>query len=162
MRKYTDHIEMASRRPKGGAHAAGWTPDRIDLLRRYWLEGLSSAQIAKRLGGVTRNAVLGKRIRLGLTRRVAPGNAIPRPKGASKPKPKPKPKLKIAQEPPKATQPPALAAPPPIPDAQACKWITGDPRGYHTWCAAPTEPNSSWCAEHKRLAYAPTRAGQNG
>ena len=139
-----------------------WTPERIDSLRRYWLEGLSSAQIAERLGGVTRNAVVGKRLRLGMRDRVAPGNAIPRPKGASKPKPKPKPKLKIAQEPPKATQPPASAASPSIPGAQSCKWIAGDPRGYHTWCGEPTEPNSSWCAEHRRLAFAPAPQQKSG
>lgn len=43
-----------------------WTPDRENLLRILWTQGLSASQIAKRLGGVSRNAVIGKRIRMGL------------------------------------------------------------------------------------------------
>ena len=46
-----------------------WTPDRENLLRILWTQGLSAAQIAKRLGGVSRNAVIGKRIRMGLPER---------------------------------------------------------------------------------------------
>jgi hypothetical protein len=38
----------------------GWSPDRIDELRRLWAEGLSAAQVAKKMGGLTRNAVIGK------------------------------------------------------------------------------------------------------
>lgn len=48
---------------------SGWTPDRENLLRILWTQGLSAAQIAKRLGGVSRNAVIGKRIRMGLPER---------------------------------------------------------------------------------------------
>lgn len=47
---------------------AGWTEDRIALLRRLWGEGWSSSKIAKELGGVTRNAVVGQVHRLGLVR----------------------------------------------------------------------------------------------
>ena len=36
-----------------------WTDDRVDLLKKLWSEGLSASQIAGRLGGVTRNAVIG-------------------------------------------------------------------------------------------------------
>lgn len=48
-----------------------WTPDRENLLRILWTQGLSASQIAKRLGGVSRNAVIGKRIRMGLPERIA-------------------------------------------------------------------------------------------
>ena len=51
---------------------AGWTDERVDLLRRLWDEGLSASQIAAQLGGVTRNAVIGKVHRLGLSGRAAP------------------------------------------------------------------------------------------
>ncbi len=44
----------------------GWTYDRVELLRKLWGEGLSGEQIASRLGGTTRNAVIGKIHRLGL------------------------------------------------------------------------------------------------
>jgi len=46
-----------------------WTPDREALLKILWTQGLSASQIAKRLGGVSRNAVIGKRIRMGLPER---------------------------------------------------------------------------------------------
>lgn len=46
-----------------------WTPDREALLKILWAQGLSAQQIAKRLGGVSRNAVIGKRIRMGLPER---------------------------------------------------------------------------------------------
>jgi GcrA cell cycle regulator len=38
----------------------GWTDDRVAILKKLWTEGLSASQIAKQLGGVTRNAVIGK------------------------------------------------------------------------------------------------------
>ena len=50
----------------------GWTEDRVSVLKKLWLEGLSASQIAKQLGGVTRNAVIGKVHRLGLSGRATP------------------------------------------------------------------------------------------
>ena len=47
-----------------------WTDDRVDLLKKLWAEGLSASQIAGRLGEVTRNAVIGKVHRLGLSGRA--------------------------------------------------------------------------------------------
>src|ERR1700761_1799863 len=52
--------------------AMGWTEERVELLKKLWLDGLSASQIAKQLGGVTRNAVIGKVHRLGLSGRAAP------------------------------------------------------------------------------------------
>ncbi|HMS45159.1 MAG TPA: GcrA family cell cycle regulator, partial [Alphaproteobacteria bacterium] len=46
-----------------------WTDQRIEALRKFWQQGFSASQIAKKLGGVTRNAVIGKAHRLGLTGR---------------------------------------------------------------------------------------------
>jgi len=47
-----------------------WTDERVDLLKKMWGEGQSASQIAKELGGVTRNAVIGKVHRLGLSNRT--------------------------------------------------------------------------------------------
>ncbi|HEX7944697.1 MAG TPA: GcrA family cell cycle regulator, partial [Phenylobacterium sp.] len=44
----------------------GWTDERVELLRTLWQDGLSASQIAQQLGGVTRNAVIGKVHRLAL------------------------------------------------------------------------------------------------
>ncbi|MEM0907525.1 MAG: GcrA family cell cycle regulator, partial [Pseudomonadota bacterium] len=43
-----------------------WTDERIEELRKLWADGLSASQIADSLGGVSRNAVIGKIHRLGL------------------------------------------------------------------------------------------------
>jgi len=48
-----------------------WTDDRVEILKKLWVEGQSASQIAKELGGVTRNAVIGKVHRLGLSNRAA-------------------------------------------------------------------------------------------
>ena len=48
-----------------------WTDERVETLKRMWAEGASASQIAKELGQVTRNAVIGKVHRLGLSNRVA-------------------------------------------------------------------------------------------
>ncbi|HEY9235306.1 MAG TPA: GcrA family cell cycle regulator, partial [Phenylobacterium sp.] len=50
----------------------GWTDERVESLKKLWQDGLSASQIAKQLGGVTRNAVIGKVHRLGLSGRAAP------------------------------------------------------------------------------------------
>ncbi|MEY4695717.1 MAG: hypothetical protein RIT14_145 [Pseudomonadota bacterium] len=50
-----------------------WTDERVETLKRMWAEGQSASQIAKELGGVTRNAVIGKVHRLGLSNRVTGG-----------------------------------------------------------------------------------------
>jgi GcrA cell cycle regulator len=50
-----------------------WTDERVETLKRMWTEGQSASQIAKELGGVTRNAVIGKVHRLGLSNRSGMG-----------------------------------------------------------------------------------------
>jgi GcrA cell cycle regulator len=54
-----------------------WTDERVELLKKMWTEGQSASQIAKELGGVTRNAVIGKVHRLGLSNRNGSGTAAP-------------------------------------------------------------------------------------
>lgn len=48
----------------------GWTDERVEQLKKLWAEGLSASQIAARIGGVSRNAVIGKVHRLGLSGRA--------------------------------------------------------------------------------------------
>ena len=54
-----------------------WTDERVELLKKMWGEGQSASQIAKELGGVTRNAVIGKVHRLGLSNRAGAPEAKP-------------------------------------------------------------------------------------
>ncbi|MBU2959769.1 GcrA cell cycle regulator [Citreicella sp. C3M06] len=75
-----------------------WTDERVELLKKMWSEGQSASQIAKELGGVTRNAVIGKVHRLGLSNRTggaggptpAPASAATAPTPAAAPAEKPK------------------------------------------------------------------------
>ena len=54
-----------------------WTDERVELLKKLWADGLSASQIAAELGGVTRNAVIGKVHRLGLSGRAkSPSSGI--------------------------------------------------------------------------------------
>ena len=65
-----------------------WTDERVARLTKLWGEGLSASQIAADLGDVSRNAVIGKVHRLGLSGRTKPGgNAGGRPKRADAPAP---------------------------------------------------------------------------
>lgn len=76
-----------------------WTDERIERLKSMWASGSTASQIADELGGVSRNAVIGKAHRLGLESRPSPvkpgeekekkAKAAPAPK-AEKPKPAPK------------------------------------------------------------------------
>ena len=52
-----------------------WTEERIDRLKKMWAEGSTASQIADELGGVSRNAVIGKAHRLGLEQRPSPVKA---------------------------------------------------------------------------------------
>ncbi len=59
-----------------------WTDERVETLKKLWIEGQSASQIAKTLGGVTRNAVIGKVHRLGLSNRGA--GTAPKPEAKDK------------------------------------------------------------------------------
>lgn len=86
-----------------------WTDERVEKLKELWAEGMSASQIAKVLGGVTRNAVIGKVHRLGLSNRSGEDGA----KAAE-----PAAKAKPAPEPSSAPPIPEAAAPEPKPDPQ--------------------------------------------
>lgn len=84
-----------------------WTDERVELLKKMWGEGQSASQIAKELGGVTRNAVIGKVHRLGLSNR---STTTATPKTEAKAKAAPKPEAKPAAPKERAQPKPAPAA----------------------------------------------------
>ena len=102
-----------------------WTDERIEQLRNMWEKGLTASQIADELGGVSRNAVIGKAHRLGLKSRPSPvkpneTEEKPAPKAAAPkpaPAPAPAPKPVEPRPTPQAQQPaaePKAAAPEPV------------------------------------------------
>lgn len=72
-----------------------WTNERVEILTKMWAEGNSASQIAKELGGVTRNAVIGKVHRLGLSNRATTSTSN---KSESKTKSSPKSSSKAQQK----------------------------------------------------------------
>jgi GcrA cell cycle regulator len=87
-----------------------WTDERIERLKELWSQGITASQIADELGGVSRNAVIGKAHRLGLQSRpspVKPNEPEPAPKAKERPTPEPKP----APQKPQADAKPQNAAP---------------------------------------------------
>ena len=113
-----------------------WTDERIDRLKELWTQGNTASQIADELGGVSRNAVIGKAHRLGLQSRPSPvkpneggGEAAPSPfepeAGAPLPaeaepeaaEDEPE-EIAVAAEPQPAAAPAEPAAPPAAPQPQ--------------------------------------------
>ena len=91
-----------------------WTDDRVETLKRLWTEGQSASQIAKELGGVTRNAVIGKVHRLGLSNRTE-GEEPAKPAAPAAAAPAPEPARPAAAAPPRAES----ARPQPAPEVAA-------------------------------------------
>ena len=90
-----------------------WTDERVEMLKKMWSDGQSASQIAKELGGVTRNAVIGKVHRLGLSNRTA---------GAAPVKPEPPKAAKPA-----APKPAETKAAKPAPKTEAARPVTAAP-----------------------------------
>jgi len=148
----------------------GWTDERVEVLKRLWLEGLSASQIAKQLGGVTRNAVIGKVHRLGLSGRAAPSQ----PTRAAYRAPRPARPVMASPRRADAPRPEATArtAPRPIPyieqpgtatvltlGAHMCKWPIGDPStADFTFCGRRAGDEGPYCVEHARVAYQPPQS----
>ena len=148
----------------------GWTEERVAILKKLWLEGLSASQIAKQLGGVTRNAVIGKVHRLGLSGRATPSSP-PRPVFKTPRAPRPASSSSSSLAPRRI----AAANPEPLPSsyveepgsatvltlgAHMCKWPIGDPAsdGF-TFCGKRIN-DGSYCVEHARVAYQPQQKGK--
>lgn len=149
----------------------GWTDDRVQTLARLWGEGLSASQIAAALGGgVTRNAVIGKVHRLGLSARGRPGQAsTPRPARPKVVDAKPEPRPQSTQ--PEAKLPAALPGSPvaldidiPVSERVSilelrdsmCRWPLGDPtKSDFGFCGGKAVMGLPYCSHHCQIAYQP-------
>ncbi|MFN4175580.1 GcrA family cell cycle regulator [Phenylobacterium sp.] len=139
--------------------APTWTDDRVHTLTRLWREGLSASQIARALaGGVTRNAVIGKVHRLGLSGRTKPSAPALRARREARPRRV----IRCAATIRRPTPSPPLEPPPEIGAASIlsvrrgqCRWPSGDPLadGF-CLCGAPTV-RGAYCAGHAEIAYRP-------
>ena len=112
-----------------------WTEERIERLKAMWTEGATASEIAEKLGGGSRNAVIGKAHRLGLKSRPSPVKAN---EGEAKPAPKPKAKPVEKAAAPRAAAPapersPSAAAPAqatPTPRSDMPKIVSIGPGGF--------------------------------
>jgi GcrA cell cycle regulator len=120
-----------------------WTDASIQQLQELWVAGFSAREIAERLGeGATRNAVIGKANRMGL----------------SKPT-----KSSITRRQKRETQEQEVQAAKQMPPGGAtiltltgssCRWPVGHPGEAHFhFCGAKTTPGQPYCGQHARLAY---------
>ena len=147
----------------------GWTDERVELLKKLWADGLSASQIAKQLGGVTRNAVIGKVHRLGLSGRAAPSQPArpvfkapraPRATGAAPAAPR---RIEPAAPAPVAAMPtpPAIYKEEPgsatvlTLGAHMCKWPIGDPSTDSFSFCGRRSSDGPYCNDHARVAYQP-------
>lgn len=110
-----------------------WTDERIEKLTKMWEGGATASQIADELGGVSRNAVIGKAHRLGLKARPSPVKANDKAE-APAPAPKPAPKAP-ASEAPRAAAPAPAPRPQPAPPPRPAAPVAAAPQGD-----APAQP----------------------
>jgi GcrA cell cycle regulator len=135
----------------------GWTDERVEQLKSLWTEGLSASQIARALGGVTRNAVIGKVHRLGLAGRAGPPRAE-RPRSAGTHKVimrQAAPEPQVVEEDPIILDNGSFATVLTIND-RMCRWPIGDPseNEFH-FCGHKPKSGSPYCEAHARKAYQP-------
>lgn len=122
-----------------------WTDERVELLKKMWSDGQSASQIAKELGGVTRNAVIGKVHRLGLSNRTAGAAPTPAP-GKPEAKDKPAaaaPKVEAKPKPTPRTEPARPAAAAPAAEAQPAEAKPIPPRKQIIPAGQPLPPQPS-------------------
>jgi GcrA cell cycle regulator len=151
-----------------------WTDERVENLKKLWSDGLSASQIAAELGGITRNAVIGKVHRLGLSGRAkSPTSAAPRPRKArassqmlrvSRPSVRGNTALAHAYE--VDQEPESEHVNNIIPLGQrrsildlteeTCRWPIGDPGSVEFFfCGGQTLTSLPYCSFHSRVAYQP-------
>lgn len=151
-----------------------WTEERVGTLAKLWGDGLSASQIAAVLGGgVTRNAVIGKVHRLGLSGRVKSGQAQP----ARPQKPRPAVPADTVMPPARPATPepqgetgvtlaPVRSGEVEIPVSERvsilelrdtmCRWPIGDPsRAEFGFCGRRSSVGVPYCDAHCRIAYQP-------
>jgi GcrA cell cycle regulator len=149
-----------------------WTDERVELLKKLWADGLSASQIAAELGGITRNAVIGKVHRLGLSGRAkSASSGSPRPRKARAPmlrmgrtSIRGNTALAHAYEIEAAAEPELIDNVIPIGQRrtilelteQTCHWPVGDPSSSEFFfCGGNTINGLPYCAYHSRVAYQP-------
>jgi len=155
-----------------------WTDERVELLKKLWADGLSASQIAGELGGITRNAVIGKVHRLGLSGRAkAPSSSVPRqrkPRAPSMfraPRPMMRGNTALAHAPAydydAEPEPELIENIIPIGqrctllelDQEKCHWPIGDPgQPDFFFCGGKTTTGTPYCGYHGRVAYQPPAA----
>lgn len=153
----------------------GWTDERVELLKELWGKGLSASQIAVQLGGVSRNAVIGKAHRLGLESRPSPirgsgtGSRPRRSRGARRTLEATTLRGTIAREeleeinklpePPaservEAPRPPSSTRQTIASNGATCVWPIGDPGDNDfRFCEAPALEGRPYCGQHCAVAY---------
>ena len=155
-----------------------WTDDRVDTLKKLWSEGLSASQIAGRLGGVTRNAVIGKVHRLGLSGRATTirGKSTRARRATAGAKRPSKPIYKqpgnpafrsLYQGDSEPYSPPVEEMDIPLAERKTlqdltescCRWPIGDPQmaDFH-FCNMSKVPGLPYCESHARRAFQPPQA----
>ena len=170
---FADDATSPSGRRRGwnkGGHDGSWTDERVGMLTKLWADGLSASQIAAELGGITRNAVIGKVHRLGLSGRAkSPSSTSPRPRRARGgnqmlriSRPAMQGNVALAYNYYEEPEPELLE----IPLEQrktllqltekTCHWPVGHPgSGEFFFCGGETA-DGSYCAYHARVAYQPS------
>lgn len=150
-----------------------WTDERVNQLTQMWGEGKTAAEIAKLLGGVSRNAVIGKAHRLKLSGRVSPiQQNNTRPEITQRP-----PANEVRQSRPVAKERIVAA---PVLDAifreetieikgikltelreSTCRWPVGDPKeADFKFCGCHASEGMTYCNHHSRLAYQVSTRGK--
>ena len=163
-----------------------WNDERVELLKKMWLDGMSASQIAGELAnGITRNAVIGKVHRLGLSGRVkAPTQSQPRPRPQVRPARTSSPARSggggggspmVRGNTALAFAPRIHEAPSPKPLEEVlipmservtimelkeamCRWPLGDPATPEfRYCGGKSTIGESYCTYHSRVAYQPAQ-----
>lgn len=152
---------------------SAWTEDKVEKLKELWGTGLTAAQIAETLGGVSRNAVIGKANRLGLSKpgrpraqkAAAPATpaeakpvkaapAAPAPRTVAEKPASRKPIQRPAEPAVEHISPPPRAAKGKIPSHRRCQWPIGHPGDddFH-FCEHESLATKPYCEFHCRMAY---------
>lgn len=132
-----------------------WTDERVALLRKMWGEGKTAAEIAKELGGVTRNAVIGKAHRLKLSNRLSPiqqntKKVVPKPAANEERKPAPRRVANDSKEFDKTVKGVSMAEL----GGRSCRWPIGDPKDDDfRFCGHEIVAGLPYCPEHAKVAY---------
>lgn len=134
-----------------------WTEERSSAAAKLWLSGQSANSIAKKLGGITRNAVIGRMHRIGVarilvkSRRSTPWKPkVEKVKVLTAPAPErvKEPNLRREPLPPEPPRPAKLVSFEDLTD-KTCRFIYGDPKGVEWgYCTCEKAPGSSFCAGH--------------